>query len=443
MGRLTQMQIAKLGDGYHSDGTIAGLYLRVRGAAREWRFRRTVSKRRYEISLGNRNVDLQAARRKAAEIRTMTDEEFLELCNRAPESVPQNLTFSEVAEKFCAWKVSRGDWVLGEKNEANYKGRLANHILPVLGRYTIDTITPAKVSQISERLKDKPETLKRSLRIVRMVFDWAKSMGYIKGDNPADPKGALQFLAPKVVKKNANMGALPIDRVPDFIAELFQINSMGSLLFIFSVLTVTRSLTARLAKWEDIDLKEAEWVISFKDLKISDNGSLRVPLSSQVVSLLESLPGEREGYIFASTNGGIFSDAVFSSLIIKLNRRTPAKSRWIDEEQTAATGEEVRATQHGIARSCFRTWAQNDSLGNDARFDPQIAEICLHHKVDDGYGGAYNRNKFWLRRREMMQAWADFCLSRTPKALLDAEHPGPHKGFQPGHKFFGPKSVDN
>ncbi len=443
MARLTQALIPKLGDGYHSDGTISGLYLRVRGPSREWRFRRTVSKRRYEISLGNRNVDLQAARKKAAEIWTMDDEAFLELCDRAPDRVPQRLRFSEIADKFCEWRIAHGDWVSGGKIEATYKGRLNNHILPVIGKYAIDRITPAQVAQIGEKLTDKPDTLVRSVRIVRMIFDWAKSMGYVKGDNPADPKGALHFLMPKAPKKSANMGALPIERVPDFMTELFRINSMGALLFAFSILTVTRSLTARLAKWEDIDLKEAEWVISFKDLKISDNGSLRVPLPTQAVTLLKSLPGEHAGYIFAGPHGNIFSDAVFSALIIKLNRRTPAASRWIDEEQTAATGEEVRATQHGIARSCFRTWAQNDSLGNDARFDPQIAEICLHHKVDDGYGGAYNRNKFWLRRREMMQAWADFCLSRTPKALLDAEHPGPHKGFQPGHKFFAPKAAGN
>ena len=443
MARLTQAQIPKLGDGYHSDGTITGLFLRVRGASREWRFRRSVAKRRYEISLGNRNLDLQAARRKAAAMWALDNEAFEELCTRAPERVPQKLKFSEVAEKFCDWRVAHGDWEEGCKTESIYRGRLNNYILPIIGRYTIDAITSVQVAQLSDKLRKKPETLKRSLRIVRMIFDWAKSMGYVKGDNPADPKGALQFLLPKASKKNGNMGALPIERVPDFMTELYRINSMGALLFIFSVLTATRSLTARLAKWEDIDLKEAEWSISFKDLKVSDNGSLRVPLSRQTVELLESLPGEREGYIFTGPHQNIFSDAIFSSIIIRLNKEASAGSRWIDEEQSAATDEEVRATQHGIARSCFRTWAQNDSLDNDSRFDPQIAEICLHHKVDDGYGGAYNRNKFWVRRREMMQAWADFCLSRTPKSLLDAEHPAPHKGFQPGHKFFKPKALES
>lgn len=67
------------------------------------------------------------------------------------------------------------------------------------------------------------------------------------------------------------------------------------------------------------------------------------------------------------------------------------------------------ATPHGLARATFRTWAQNDELGNDKRFSDRVAELCLHHSVSDAYRGAYERNEAMKSRTEMMQAWADYC----------------------------------
>ena len=54
-----------------------------------------------------------------------------------------------------------------------------------------------------------------------------------------------------------------------------------------------------------------------------------------------------------------------------------------------------------------------EPLGNDKRFSAKVAELCLHHKIDDTYNGAYERNKAVKSRQEMMQAWADYCYSLT------------------------------
>ncbi|WP_370826804.1 hypothetical protein [Parasutterella excrementihominis] len=99
------------------------------------------------------------------------------------------------------------------------------------------------------------------------------------------------------------------------------------------------------------------------------------------------------------------TDTAFSNVVKDL------PSKWIDCEQTRSREKEVRATPHGIARATFRTWAQDDELGNDQRFSDRVAELCLHHKPQDGYNGAYERNKSFIRRREMMDAWAKYCFS--------------------------------
>ena len=40
--------------------------------------------------------------------------------------------------------------------------------------------------------------------------------------------------------------------------------------------------------------------------------------------------------------------------------------------------------------------------------DKDIAEMQLSHAVEDDNGEAYNRTEFIIKRREMMQAWADY-----------------------------------
>lgn len=53
-----------------------------------------------------------------------------------------------------------------------------------------------------------------------------------------------------------------------------------------------------------------------------------------------------------------------------------------------------------------------DELGNDLRFSDKVAELCLHHKVSDAYNGAYERKQAMKSRKEMMQAWADYCFNQ-------------------------------
>lgn len=144
---------------------------------------------------------------------------------------------------------------------------------------------------------------------------------------------------------------------------------------------------------------------------MSENGGLIVPLADEVLEYLRHLPRqEGQDLIFPNPKGRVMSDAMFSRVV----RRLPGK--WIDTEQTRLREKEICATMHGIARATFRTWAQDDELGNDQRFGARTAELCLHHKANDAYNGAYERNKSFIRRREMMSAWAEYCFSLiTPK----------------------------
>jgi len=63
----------------------------------------------------------------------------------------------------------------------------------------------------------------------------------------------------------------------------------------------------------------------------------------------------------------------------------------------------IEATVHGF-RSSFRDFAAENN------FPREVAEAALAHVVG-GVEGAYLRSDLFELRRDLMQAWSDFCLT--------------------------------
>lgn len=60
------------------------------------------------------------------------------------------------------------------------------------------------------------------------------------------------------------------------------------------MLTATRSQTARMAKWSQIDFEEQVWTIPPSQLKVSDNGYLVVPLADEVIDFCAGSRARKE-----------------------------------------------------------------------------------------------------------------------------------------------------
>jgi hypothetical protein len=60
------------------------------------------------------------------------------------------------------------------------------------------------------------------------------------------------------------------------------------------------------------------------------------------------------------------------------------------------------ATTHGV-RAAFKTWATERT--NYAR---EVVELCLSHVQGDPLERAYQRGDILEKRRQLMQAWADY-----------------------------------
>jgi hypothetical protein len=70
------------------------------------------------------------------------------------------------------------------------------------------------------------------------------------------------------------------------------------------------------------------------------------------------------------------------------------------------------ATVHGF-RSSFRDWA-----GDQTDYHRDVAEMALAHSVRDGTEAAYRRLTALEKRRGLMTAWAEHCMSAPARSVV-------------------------
>jgi len=421
---LTEKNYTQLSDGVYTDGKTKGLRLYRRKKQSFFQYRRTFLHHCYDIHIGQKT--LSEARRLATQWNLLSGTEFLNEVVKPKARVPLELRaerqtnktriYRQVIEEFLSFKIAMKSWT-SKRTISNGYSRIKNHVLPYIGTKPLNEITYDDIAKIQSGDWGNKKTVSVVINVVKDSLNWAIAKGWMTGPNPADPSGPLKFLIPhERHTRKKNQGTIPLERIAEFYQTLRQISNLSALCFQFSILTCVRSQTVRSACWEDIDLVQGIWTVDAQKLKIKGNGRLLVPLAPKVVEFLKALGPKPSGLVFHNKQGKMFSDNVFFTLIKRIN--VNVKSPFIDVEQTSIEGKTVRATQHGIARAGFKTWARNDMLGNDYKYEDKVSELCLHHKVTDNYGGAYERNSFWTRRCEMMQDWSNFVMQPAMPAEL-------------------------
>lgn len=425
---LSDLQIRRLKeDGVYAVGGVPGLMLRVKGNHKAFfiRYMSPVTKKRREMAIGAYGVyTLKQARDRAAELRMQigdgTDPLYLREENlkrqreEATRKAQAAYTVSNLLDDYIQYKDKFSDW--SEKERDLFLSRYGRYIRPVLEKQAVCDVTADQVATVLQPFcKEHPAVAKKVRGMLRRMFAWARARGVFEGADPVDPK-VLFHLLPRAQPKDRHMAMLAVRDVPRFMAMLRTREGTAARCLEFAILTATRSSNARLAKWEEIDWNKKQWVIPAEKMKVSANDDHVVPLSDQVVKLLEEMKAQRYSeYIFPSPRQAALSDGAFRSVIESMHMESLQRGEggFVDPKQKTKDGLPAIATPHGIARASFRTWAQDDELGNDRRFNERVAELCLHHKTGDAYNGAYERNQAMKSRVEMMQAWADYCLSEV------------------------------
>jgi integrase len=409
---LSALEVKRLSHpGWHAVGGVAGLLLQVREPAkvgsplpRSWILRIRVAGQRQLIGLGSYpQVPLAEAREIARKLAMEAKGGVNILARKRAQrsamiaAAAKSKTFRECAEAYMEAHAS--DYT-NDKHRKQWASTLEAYAYPVIGkllasdvgmRHILDVLqqdTTHRSGESGRLWYTKPETAKRLLDRIRTVLDYATVNEYRTGTNPAIWKGYLDTQLPSTrgLKKVRHQPAIPYDQMGDFMTHLRRKEGISARALEFLILTGVRSGSVRLAKWSEIDLTKQLWIIPPEHTKTKREH--RVPLQSQAVALLKSLPRFAETeMVFPSPNGKTLSDMALSQLMRGMRERGEIKTE---------------AVPHGF-RSTFRDWAAEQTSYPD-----EIRKAASGHVVGDQTKQAYQRTDLLEKRRRLMSEWAEY-----------------------------------
>lgn len=329
-------------------------------------------------------------------------------------------TFQSVATDWIRYQVKHERWSKNTTGERVARRSLEMYVFPHIGQMNIEQITVRDVAScFIDIWRDKHSVATKTRGIVSKVFQWAIATGVRKKQtNPADMQGGLSVLLEPLtnhVRRTSNLAACAVEEIPRLFKEMHDYDSMSARACEFAILTCARSKAVRMAKWNEIDFEKRLWLIPLENDKRKEFDRDRVVfLSDAAIALLKNLPRYVvSDYIFPTVKGiplTVYAPTMFLRGL-HAKRKEIDGVGWIDPIKSKQENHECVISIHGTARASFRTWAKDDLLGNNRRFDQDAVELCLLHVRNDGFNGAYDRAPLVSERRKIMQAWGEYCLS--------------------------------
>jgi integrase len=397
--KLTAAAVSRaIKPGYYGDG--AGLYLQVSSTGtKSWIFRFSRAGKERHMGLGPlHTISLAGAREKAKECRAalLQGVDPLDVKNavklEAKLDRAKTVTFDYCAEEYIA--AHRGSWK-NAKHAAQWTSTIATYASPVIGALPVAAIDTALVVKVLQPIwQEKTETATRLRSRIENILDWATVSKFRAGENPARWRGHLDNLLadPNKVARVAHHAALPWQEIGEFMAELRRREGIAARAVEFGILTAARSGEIRGALWSEIDQDAAVWTVPAERMKAGREH--RVPLSTEALALLKSMPRIGE-YIFPGQRGDYaLSDMSLTAVLRRMDRKD--------------------ITVHGF-RSTFRDWCA-ESVGNS--FPREVCEHALAHSLPDKVEAAYRRGDLIEKRKVLMQVWADYCAKPAVSATV-------------------------
>ena len=387
-------QVKSLQAGAHADG--GGLYLIVRESGdRVWAFRftdRDGKRAQMEFaSVGDRDsasgdvLTLSSAREKARDYKVALKREGIDPRIKKRTTAQGSKTFKEFAEE------QYPAWCQGLSEEELKQWRRSIRDVPSLHDKKLPEITTEHVLEALKPIWNlKPITASRTRQRIERLMDAAKVLKLRSGENPATWRGNLKHLLPSPRKLNRKKGhrSAPYTKMPQMMTGLRYDPGNAARCAEVGILTVSRSQEIRLIEWTELDFEAKTWLVPAEKMKIK--GELEpkphlVPLPDQAIEIIQSMP-RRGNYVFPSDHAEEHQPFRANALVGAI-------------ERTA-----VKSTMHGC-RTSFRNWGADNKEHN---FRREVLEFCLSHRVSDEAELSYWDSEMIARRREALQAWADF-----------------------------------
>lgn len=340
--------------------------------------------------------------------------------------------FAKYTDGIRGPKIIRGLWrdyadsrkVPGEtaermKQHEDAFARAQRHIFPYIGDLTPNDVMPDDIARVLnsayQRLSES--TVTKIRQNIQGFFRWCRSRKYIDTSQPLPSDNEL--IKPLITKTSLRIRSLPhpalaekdVGRFVKKLVEPTMIWKPGILAMLFTLLTAARvgnvvgsmnRSETQAMRWTDLSRDWKLWTIPADKMKTGNVGGKHVvPLSEEARGLLLLAQYWQEKavkseFVFTDEKGKKLRYPLMPTLLKKICREDAKGFRDTESDKDIHI--------HGF-RATFKTWGTNHGV------DSVLTEICLHHIIDKL---RYDRAKAILRRRKVMQAWAEFCFAKTP-----------------------------
>lgn len=347
-----------------------------------WRFRYRVAGKREKLTLGKYPaLTLKNARIKrdeAAQAAAM-DKSPARQKRLAKQAVADATTVAEFGERFFREIVAK------DRQDITIPRRYFDKaIVPAIGSKPVRDVTTEDVRAIIWKKKDEGfDAAAGNIRgVLKRLFDYAMTAGLVS----VNPVLALPMR--HVHKAKSRDRSLSPDEIRTFLVAAFESNirrqfKIGLHLIL---LTMVRKSELLLARWEHVDLEQAEWHIPAEHSKTGKPHI--VFLSRQSVALFKELQVLAGGSELVMPGRGSLTKPFAHNAINNALK-------------VALKGQDIPAfTIHDLRRTA-------STLLHENGWPSDVVEKALNHTIG-GVRGVYNRAEYEPQRRDMLQFWADY-----------------------------------
>jgi integrase len=386
--KLTDTKLKRLTrDGLHSDG--GNLHFRVTGKARSWVFRYTIAGRTRDAGLGPwPDRSLAEARAKAAEGRKLLLDgidpitHWKAASGAAMAAAAKVKTFAECVDGYIA--AHEAEW-RSATHRHQWRRTIETHVYPTLGKLPVHMIDAGLVAKALAKVwKASPVSASRIRGRIENVLDWATVAKLRAGDNPARWQANLDHLLadPRKAHSVKPHEAMAYAEIAGFLVELRKRPDLSAKALEMTILTGLRSGEVLKAEWSEIDLANRIWVVPASRTKMKRDHA--VPLSAAAMRVIEYCARFRQNaYVFPGRREGKpLSETVMRQVLRDMGRD---------------------CTVHGF-RATLSTWRAEQTS-----FPEEVGEAVLAHGKGDKVAAAYNRADYIVKKRRLLDAWAQFC----------------------------------
>jgi len=310
---------------------------------------------------------------------------------RLAEQRKQAGTFANLAEAFIREKLST------ERRGRDAELHLRNEFIPRWGKRPAGDITADDVGEVINEVKARaPYMAHALLATVRRLYKWASTPGRGYGI-VASPCYHIQAKA-LIGEKRPRTRVLTDNEIRAFMRACDQLGYPYGAIGRMLLPTGGRHREVSEAPWSEFDLAKKIWTID--QARFKSNVEHVVPLTDNVLALLEGLPRFKSGeYVFSTTWGEkptMIGDKIKTRLdaLMLQGLREAAKARGEDANKVAL--------KPWVIHDLRRTVRSHLSA---LRIPDHVAEMVLGHGRQ-GLQRTYDQHRYQEEIREALTLWA-------------------------------------